>query len=95
MNVKESMSSSNPNFTAADLVPGQAYRVITEFKDYDGIIHPVGERWRFVGKNFLPYEDGLTLIVEKNGQNVPFRLQWRAEAQGQIIDNFSDFVKEV
>jgi len=48
-----------------------------------------------VGKDFLPYEDGLTLYVEKNGQAVPFRLQWRAETQGQIIDEFSDFVEEM
>ncbi|HLO33109.1 MAG TPA: DUF3601 domain-containing protein [Anaerolineales bacterium] len=87
------MSFSKRKFTAADLVPGQTYSVIADFKDYDGIVHSVGERWRFVGKDFLPYEDGLTLIIEKNGQTVPFRLQWRAETQGQIIDNFSDFVE--
>jgi hypothetical protein len=69
--------------------------VITTFKDYDGIIHPVGESWRFVAKDFLPYDDGLTLYVERDGQNVPLRLQWRAETQGQIIDSFSDFVEEV
>jgi len=88
------MSFSQRRFTAADLVPGRTYSVVTAFEDYDGIIHPVGERWRFVEKNFLPYEDGLTLIVEKNGQNIPFRLQWRAETQGQIIDDFSDYVAE-
>lgn len=88
------MRSSKRRFTAVDLVPGQTYSVIAEFTDYDGIIHPVGERWRFVEKNFLPYEDGLTLVMERNGKNVPFRLQWRAEAQAEIIDNFSDFVEE-
>jgi len=89
------MSLPKRKFTAADLIPGQTYCVITTFKDYDGIIHPVGECWRFVGKNFLPYDDGLSLLVERNGQNVPFRLQWRAETQGQIIDDFSDFVEEM
>ena len=89
------MSYPKRKFTAVDLVPGQTYHVVKEFIDYDGIPHPVGERWRFVGKDFLPYEDGLTLFVEKNGRTVPFRLQWRAETQGQIIDQFSDFVEEV
>lgn len=89
------MSSPKPTFTAASLVPGQTYRVIKAFKDYDGIVHTAGERWRFVAKNFLPYEDGLTLLVEMNGQNVSLRLQWRDEAQGQIIDNFSDHVEAV
>ena len=89
------MSFSKRKFTAADLVPGKTYTVFTAFEDYDGITHRIGEHWRFVEKNFLPYEDGLTLIVERNGQTAPFRLQWREEAQGQIIDNFSDFVEEV
>ena len=89
------MSLPKRKFTAVDLVPRQTYSVITAFHDYDGIIHPVGERWRYVGKDFLPYDDALTLYVEKNGQTVPFRLQWRAETQGQIIDDFSDYVEEV
>ncbi len=89
------MSSPKRKFTGADLVLGRTYIVVKAFEDYDGISHPVGERWRFVSKDFLPYEDGLTLYVEKNGRTVPFRLQWRAETQGQIIDEFSDFVEEV
>lgn len=86
---------SKRKFTAVDLKPKQGYRVITEFKDYDGIIHAVGETWNFVEKNFLPYEDGLSLFVERDGQNVSFRLQWREEAQGEIIDNFSNYVEEI
>jgi hypothetical protein len=89
------MSSPKRKFTEADLIPGQSYIVVKTFNDYDGIPHPVGERWRFVSKDFLPYEDGLTLYVERNGRTVPFRLQWRGETQGQIIDKLSDFVEEV
>jgi Domain of unknown function (DUF3601) len=87
--------SRSRQFTAADLVPGRTYRVIRIFIDYDGTVHPIDESWRFVKKSFLPYEDGLSLFVEKNQQTVLFRLQWREESQGQIIDNFSDFVAEV
>ena len=82
-------------FNAINLVPGQTYQVVTPFKDYDRVTHPVGERWRFVKKSFLPYEDGLTLFVEQNGQDISFRLQWRAEEQVQIIEKFSDFVEEI
>ena len=89
------MPPSKRKFTAAELVPGQTYRVIKTFTDYDGSVHPVGESWRFVKKSFLPYEDGLSLFVEKNKQNVSFRLQWREETQAQIIDNFSVYVAEV
>lgn len=82
-------------FTASDLTPGQTYRVIKPFQDYDATIHPVGERWRFVEKSFLPYEDGLSLFVELNGQTKMFRLQWRPETQGSIIDNFSEYMEPV
>ena len=92
---KESMSPSKRKFPASDLIPGQTYRVIKTLEDYDGITHAQGESWRFVGKDFLPYEDGLSLHVELNEQNVTLRLQWRAETQGELIDNFSDFVEEV
>lgn len=89
------MSLSKRKFTAVDLVPGQTYRVIKSFIDYDGTVHPVDESWCFIEKSFLPYEDGLSLFVERSGQNVLFRLQWRAESQGQIIGDFSDFVAAV
>jgi hypothetical protein len=36
------MLVSQRKFTAADLIPGQTYRVIAGFKDYDGIIHAAG-----------------------------------------------------
>ena len=89
------MTFPKRKFTATDLIPEQTYRVITAFKDYDGSTHPIGETWRFVEKNFLPYEDGLSLFVEMNGQNTSIRLQWRTESQGEIIDSFSNFVEEV
>jgi hypothetical protein len=89
------MPVSKRKFTAADLTPGRTYRVVTTFKDYDGIIHAVGERWRFVSKDFLPYEDGLTLLIEMDGRSTSIRLQWREETQGPVIDTFSDHVEAV
>ena len=89
------MSFARRKFTAADLVYGRTYTVVKMFMDYDGILHPTGERWRFVEKNFLPYEDGLTLHIEKNGRAETIRLQWREETQGLIIDDFSEYVEEV
>jgi hypothetical protein len=89
------MPTSQRKFTAADLIAGKTYRVIAGFKDYDGIIHSAGETWKFLEKNFLPYEDGLSLFVEMDGQRVQFQLQWREESQGRIIDQFSGFVEEL
>jgi hypothetical protein len=82
-------------FTASTLIPGRTYRVILPFNDYDGQLHSPGETWRFTHKNFLPYEDGLTLFIEQNGQQHLLRLQWRAETQAEIIDNFSHYVEEL
>jgi len=82
---------SNP----LQLTPGQKYRVVKEFCDYDKILHPIGETWTFVETNFLPYEDGLTLHVIKDDhtKRISYRLQWRAEEQALIIENFSEFVE--
>lgn len=87
--------SERQKFSAAELVPGKLYRVIQPFTDYDQKLHPVGERWRFTSKNFVPYDDGLTLFIEQDGQNIWIRLQWRDETQGQLVDNFSDYVEEI
>ena len=88
------MSFAKRKFTAADLVSGRTYTIVKMFIDYDGIIHSIGERWRFVEKDFLPYEDGLTLHIDRKGQSDTLRLQWRAETQAQIIDDFSEYVEE-
>jgi hypothetical protein len=53
-----------------------------DFTDYDGVTHLAGERWRFLGKNFLPYEDGLTLLIEQDGRQLAIRLQWRKKRRG-------------
>lgn len=87
------MPGNRPIATAANLNPGQIYRVKAAFTDYDGIRHPVGETWRFIRKSFLPYEDGLTLEVEQAGQQRLIRLQWRPEAQQEIIEGFARYVE--
>ena len=89
------MSFPKRTFTASNLVSGRTYIIVQTFADYDGIIHSPGESWRFVEKNFLPYDDGLTLHVEKNGRTETLRLQWREETQGKIIDDFSEYVDEL
>lgn len=91
------MSSDLPNhkFAASELTVGKTYRVITAFEDYDGLPHSVGEVWRFVSHSFLPYDDGLTFYVERDGRAATFRLQWRAETQGHIVSEFSKYVEEL
>lgn len=76
-----------------NLIPGQEYLVIKPFIDYDGIVHGVGEIWTYQGTNFLPYDDGLTLHVLVNDTTAVYRLQWRKEAQADIIENFNKYVE--
>ena len=75
------------------LITGQEYLVKKPFTDYDGLIHGVGEIWTYQGTNFLPYDDGLTLHVLMDNKAVVYRLQWRKDAQAEIIENFNDYVE--
>jgi hypothetical protein len=80
------------------LIPGQRYRVVTAFSDYDGNIHPSGETWTFLRTNFLPYEDGLTVhlwLYDDPREEVIFRLQWRPESQAAVIEHFNEYVAPV
>jgi hypothetical protein len=75
------------------LQPGMRCRVVRDFVDFDGDLHPVGETWTLLGSSFLPYEDGLGLFVSLDGSgewNLP--LQWRPDAQGAILDAFAEYV---
>jgi hypothetical protein len=75
------------------LAAGQRYRVIREFVDFDGDLHPAGEGWTFLGQNFLPFDDGLSLFVSLDGEREwHIRLQWRPEAQAAVIDSLHDHV---
>jgi hypothetical protein len=87
------MSTPPPIVTAANLIPGVTYRVIAPFTDYDGNIHPAGETWKFISKNFMPFDDGLTLFIEQNGQPGSIRLQWQEAAQAHIIEQFARYVE--
>ncbi|MEP7164301.1 MAG: DUF3601 domain-containing protein [Ferruginibacter sp.] len=77
------------------LLPGQKYKLVKPFTDYDRHVHPIGETWTFVETNFLPYEDGLTVHI-RLGDDLKawlFRLQWRPEEQAEIINAFSNYVE--
>lgn len=77
---------------ASELKKGREYRVTKEFLDYDGLPHRVGDTWTFKDKNFVPYDDGLSLFIEVEGREKQIRLQWRPDQQLEIIENFSDYV---
>ncbi len=73
---------------------GRSYRVTRQFTDYDGVLHPAGESWAYLGHNFVPYHDGLSLFVSLDGaQEWQIRLSWRGEDQAHIIDALSDYLE--
>jgi hypothetical protein len=75
------------------LCVGCDYVVVREFSDYDGGVHPAGEAWRFLGHNFVPYYDGLSLYVSIDGQERQIRMQWLPETQAGVIDGLEDYVQ--
>ena len=71
------------------------YRVIKSFRDYDGDMHQIGEEWTFLGYSFLPYDDGMSWFVSLDDvQEWHIRLQWRPEAQGEVLDDLSSYIIE-
>ena len=74
------------------LIVGRRYAVIAPFIDYDGRTRQLGETFTYLGHNFLPYEDGLTLNIDPGGS---IRLQWRSEAQGEVIDALERYIGAV
>lgn len=72
---------------------GHSYRVTQPFTDYDGDLHPAGESWTYLGHNFVPYHDGLSLFVSLDGtQEWQIRLSWNPEDQGPIIDALETYI---
>ena len=90
-----SSNTAKRKFSAFELIQGKTYRVIADFVDYDGLHHKVGESWSFAGHDFLPYDDGLTIYIIRDGKYSTLRMQSSPESQGASVDAFSDFVEEL
>ncbi|MDO8329119.1 MAG: DUF3601 domain-containing protein [Fluviicoccus sp.] len=74
------------------LKEGFTYRVAKEFRDYDHNLQSLGITLVFIGSNFVPYEDGLSLFVSINGIEQQIRLQCRPEEQKEIIENLEQYL---
>lgn len=76
------------------LIAGRRYAVRSDFVDFDGDTHRSGETWKFLGANFLPFDDGQSLFVSLDGMREwHIRLQWRAEQQAHVLDNLDYFIQ--
>lgn len=84
------LTPSGPPAYHQQMTAGREYMIVRSFTDFDGAQRSAGERWVFKGYDFLPHDDGLTLFTDP-GPGV--RLQWRPEAQGDVIDNLGDYIR--
>lgn len=80
-------------FGSLMLIPGKRYQVVLPFVDFDGDLHESHQQWVFLGHNFVPYEDGLTLsVVWDDGSQGIMRFRWDMHHQGHILDAFERYV---
>jgi hypothetical protein len=83
-----------PTTTLSFFEIGRRYRVTTPFTDFDRDTHPEGESWIFLGSNFVPYDDGMSLYVSLDGEREwVIRLQWRAEEQQEVLDQLGQYLE--
>ena len=77
-------------------MPGRCYRVVQPFVDFDGVAHPAGEEWVFLGSRCQVYDDGLSLFVSLDGeQEWHIRMRKTDHDQGAILAAFAGHVVEV
>ncbi|MGX9238891.1 DUF3601 domain-containing protein [Pantoea ananatis] len=78
------------------LKQGERYIVSRPFTDYDGVNHPIGEQWRFLGYNYVPKHDGLSLFVSFDDQyEWHIRLCNIPEEQKDLIDTLDRYLAKV
>ena len=77
------------------LKPGKFYQVIAPFRDYDSKLHAQGEQWEYLGCNIFPYDSGHTIYVRiTNDEETVIRMQYHQDAQENILEHFSKYIKE-
>ncbi|TLU61637.1 DUF3601 domain-containing protein [Thalassotalea litorea] len=73
------------------LKKGRSYEVIKAFRDFKNMPYEVGDRLKFIGFEFVPYESGLSLFFDKNGVERQLMLCVRPEFQQQIAHNLIEY----
>lgn len=93
MSSKIKVHRTQPGTDFGHLKCGQKYQVVESFTDYDGVLHPIDEVWQFNGSYFLPYDNGLTLLVTIDRSKTTVRLQWRDNEQAKLIESLEKYLK--
>lgn len=74
---------------------GCTYEVIQAFNDYRNISYSVGDKFIFIGSNFVPYESGLSLFLDKNGCEWHLMLCIRPEFQQEVAHNLDKYFRRL
>jgi hypothetical protein len=60
------------------LLPGARYVVSAEFQDADGLLHPTGESWVYLGCQYRKLFGGYIIYIEgEHGKEISFRMAHR------------------
>ena len=74
---------------------GRKYSIVKSFRDYDNYQYEEGNIIEFIGSNFVPYEDGLSLFCIYKDREKQIRLQLRPEEQQEIASNLKEYLVPV
>jgi len=77
------------------LEAGKTYIINKTFFDFDNVQYKEGEKIVFIGSNFVPYEDGLSLFVVYRNEERQIRLQIRPEEQQVIAQSLEKLFVEM
>ncbi len=77
------------------LISGKKYAIAKSFRDYDNYPYEEGNVIEFIGSNFVPYEDGLSLFCIYKDREKQIRLQVRPGAQEEIAHNLKEYLEPV
>jgi hypothetical protein len=77
----------------SSLTSGETYIVIKEFTDYDGVKHPVGEKFEFDVYDYFPHDAGYTIYVRMDGKDKAIRLGNHEKRQAHVVRALGKYVK--
>lgn len=90
------LTAANTGENYRHLICGQTYVVLKAFVDFDADAHPCGERWRFLGYAYSPYDEGLSLFVSLDDiQKWQLRMHCVPEAQAAIIHALDTYLGHI
>ena len=78
------------------MVRGATYKVIREFEDVDGDLHPIDSEWKFEGAWFSKFDNWIELFFCRSDEtHWHVALDWSDEGQAKVIENPTLFMQQL